>query len=97
LCCLFFCLLAIVLSVLLLLAIVLSVFLRFAWFWLFLWYLQTLLNMYISTPLKVRFMVSNAIYNNFQIYHGHQFICGGSRSIRRKSPTCSKSLTSFIT
>ena len=32
----------------------------------------------------------------FQLYRGGQFIGGGNRSIRRKSPTCRKSRTNFI-
>jgi len=33
----------------------------------------------------------------FQLYRGGQFIGGGTRSTRRKPPTCRKSLTIFIT
>ena len=33
----------------------------------------------------------------FQLYRDGQFYCGGNWSTRRKSPTCRKSLTNFIT
>ena len=33
----------------------------------------------------------------FQLYHGDQFNCGGSRSTRREPPTMGKQLVNFIT
>jgi hypothetical protein len=46
----------------------------------------------------VWFMVFNATFNNISVtvYHGGQFYWWKNRSIRRKQPTCRKSLTNFL-
>ena len=37
------------------------------------------------------------LYTTFQLYRGNELYCWGNRRNRRKSPTCRKSLTNFIT
>ena len=45
----------------------------------------------------VRVMVFNAIFNYINNIVAVSFIGGENRSVRRKPPTCRKSLTNFIT
>jgi len=42
-------------------------------------------------------MVFSATFNNISVILAVSFIGGGNRSTQRKSPTCRKSLTNFIT
>ena len=52
-----------------------------------------------SLLIRFRFMVFNATFYNISVISWMQvsFIGGGNQSAQRKSPTCRKSLTNFIT
>ena len=58
-----------------------------------------MLNFTPGKILRVRFLVLNATFNNITviIIVAVCFISGGNRNTRRKSLTCRKSLTNFIT
>jgi len=45
----------------------------------------------------VRIMMLNATFNTISDISAVSFICGGTRSIRRKPPISRKSLTNYIT
>ena len=46
--------------------------------------------------IRMRVMVFNCTFNNFQLYRVVSFIGGGNWSIRRKSPICYKLLTTLV-
>ena len=61
-------------------------------------------NIYISPKIKtdkhlilIRVRVFNITFNNISVISWQSFIGGGKRSTQKKSLTCHKSLTNFIT
>jgi hypothetical protein len=54
--------------------------------------MATILVVYVRA--KVIVIVINATVNNISM--AVSFVCGGNQNIRRKPPTCRKSMTNFI-